>query len=263
MSRAAYDVLLVDDEAVVGAAARRILSAEGLTVDVVAEAAAAIERAGSNDYGLVLCDLKLPGVRGLELVRRLRELCGETPLVTITGYATTDNAVEGLAHGIFDFIPKPFDVGELLGVVQRGLAYARAGRLRAEPDPADADGTVYCLGSHAWVVLDRAGRARIGMGATFAPLTEPLAAVELAAPGEQLLQGGRCVRLVTASEHVHRLWAPLSGQVVETNERGLGGLTARPPGALCRSWLITMLPTHPERELSRLSRRVPSGAERG
>lgn len=260
MRAGGYDALIVDDEGVVVAAARRILGAEGLQADVAVDARTALERVRAHEHGVVLCDLKMPGVRGHELVREILAVRPETPVVTITGYATLENAVEGFASGIFDFIPKPFDVGELLGVVYRALGYARNGS--TAPAPAADAANVYLLGGHAWVALDARGRARIGMGRTFGPLTEPLSVVELPAAGDELLQGNRCVRLVTASEQVHRLWAPLSGQVVEVDERALG-CAAREPGAICRSGLITVLPSNPQVELSRLARLTASGAERG
>ena len=251
MRRDGFDVLVVDDETVIVLAAKKILEAGALAVDVAGDARTALDKLGCERYGVVLCDLKLPGVRGFELVRRMRECAPATPVVTITGFATLENAIEGFDNGVFDFIPKPFDFGELLGVVRRGLDYSGPG---AGEQGADRD--AHLLGGHAWVALRDNGRARIGMGETFACLTERIETVALPALGQVVPQGNRCVRLVTAREEVHRLWAPISGQVVATNERALGRLAGRAPGEICRDWWIEMLPSNPAPELALLECRT-------
>jgi CheY-like chemotaxis protein len=266
MTPSEFDVFVVDDEPVIIQAAQRILESEGFALDVAEDAETALNRVAVNSYKLILCDLMLPGVRGFELVEQMQQRLPGTPVVMITGYATLENAVNGFKHGVFDFIPKPFDVDELLGVVRRGIDFAhvsgsdvRAMHLNSWlHHPPTTDGTpgkAYVLGGHAWVIVESSGRARIGMGETFAPLSGRFGSVELPSFGDDMLQGNRCVRIATADQLVHRLWAPLSGRVVETNDRAFTEVETSDFGTTCKSWLITMIPNNLGLELPRLTRR--------
>jgi CheY-like chemotaxis protein len=246
------DILVIDDEPVILEAARRILEAEGFEVDRAADEETARRKMAEFDYRVVLCDLMLPGVRGFELVGTIQERLPQTPVIVITGFATLENEVNGFQQGVFDFIPKPFDVGELLGVVRRGLSFAGAMRSGASPGSltaGDVSTNTYTLGDHAWAVVESDGRARIGLGRTFATLGREFEQVELPAVGDDALQGNRIVRIVTHDQLIHRVWAPLSGQVIETDERALDDSSA-----ICRNWLITLMPSDPEGELPRLTR---------
>jgi len=245
------DILVIDDEPVILEAARRILEAEGFEVDRAADEETARTKVAEIDYRVVLCDLMLPGVRGFELVEKIQERLPQTPVILITGFATLEHEVNGFQRGVFDFIPKPFDVAELLGVVKRGLGFGDATRSGA-PHGALTVGTdstnAYTLGDHAWVILESDGRARIGLGRTFAALGTGFEQVELPAVGDDALQGNRIVRIVTRDQLIHRVWAPLSGKVIETDSRALDD-----PSAICSSWLITLMPSDPEVELLRLT----------
>lgn len=249
------DILIVDDEPVVTGAAKKILGAEGYTLELAVDRETCLAQARTNRYRLVLCDLMLPGVRGFELVAELQEHQPGVPVVLISGYATLQNAVGAFEHGAFDFIPKPFDVGELLGVTRRALDFGQAGVAGAARIDVGGETTrVYVLGGHAWAVIDADGQAQVGLGETFASVAGQLDDVQLPAGGDDLLQGNRCIRMVTHDQLVHRLWAPLSGRVIATNDRAAGELTGDTPAAICNDWLIAMLPSDLEHEVSQLTR---------
>jgi CheY-like chemotaxis protein len=253
----ARDILVVDDEPVILKAARRILESEGLSVDLAPDEETVRRKLSDTVYRVVLCDLVLPGVRGFELVRRIQGSLPQTPVILITGFATLENEVNGFKLGVFDFIPKPFDVAELLGVVLRALGFREAARFAAQestagprPVAVEPETDSYGLGEHAWVVMEADGRARIGLGPTFAALGSGFDEVELPTVGEDALQGNRIVRIVTQDQLVHRLWAPLSGQVIATDDTALTDSSA-----LCSKWLITLKPSDPTGELPLLIRR--------
>ena len=259
-----FDILVVDDEPVVTHAATKVLSGEGFSVDRAGDADTAARRIRDNDYSLVLCDLMLPGTSGLELIDVIHAELPHTPVVLITGYATVKSAMRAFRHGAFDFLPKPFDTFELVGVVQRGLGLARMTPLDREAifvnrsDVAGGSSGVddfYTIGGHGWVVLEQDGSARMGLGETFAVLGEKISELALAHVGDDLLQGNRYVKIVTESQSAHRVWAPLSGQVIGLNERafldaGRGGWPA-----VCREWVVRIVPSNQEEELANLTRR--------
>lgn len=131
-------VLVVDDEAVIREGCQRILSKSGWEVVTVADGPEGLSVAGEDPAGLevVLLDLKMPGISGMEVLERLLEMDPSLPVVVITGYATVDSAVEAMKKGAYDFIPKPFTPDQLRLVVERAAEKRRlereAERLRQE-----------------------------------------------------------------------------------------------------------------------------------
>jgi len=131
-------VLVVDDEAIIREGCQRILSKSGWEVVAVADGPKGLSVAGEDPAGLevVLLDLKMPGISGMEVLERLLEMDPSLPVVVITGYATVDSAVEAMKKGAYDFIPKPFTPDQLRLVVERAAEKRRlereAERLRQE-----------------------------------------------------------------------------------------------------------------------------------
>jgi len=262
--RPAFDVLLVEDERVVREAATRILRPEGLTVERVEDVAGALARLRRNDHKVVLSDLMLPGFSGFDLLERVSGERPTLPVVLITGYATIENALAAFAKGAFDFLPKPFDVPELLGVVRRALAAVERGLWRSLPPPAPPDGgrELRFLGQHAWVELDAEGVATCGLAESWPGLLAPIRELHLPAPGDHWTQGLACAEIATADDSIHRIWAPLSGTVLEINPdvRENPDLLDRAP--FTGGWLARVAPADLGAELDALTLRgaVPAPA---
>jgi DNA-binding NtrC family response regulator len=101
-------VLVVDDDPVVGNSFNRVLSEDkGYVVITAQNAAEALERLREQEYDLVVTDIKMPGMDGVELAERVKARQPWTPVVIITGYGTTENEVRAKAAGVSDFIRKP------------------------------------------------------------------------------------------------------------------------------------------------------------
>jgi PAS domain S-box-containing protein len=131
-------MLVIDDEAVMRDGCFRILAKEGCEVFTAAngeEGLAAI-REDPQGFAVVLLDLKMPGMGGMEVLEAAREVNPALLIVVITGYATVDSAVEAMKKGAYDFIPKPFTPDQLRLVVSRALEKRKleleAEQLRAE-----------------------------------------------------------------------------------------------------------------------------------
>jgi DNA-binding NtrC family response regulator len=116
------DVLVVDDEPVVVAAIRMVLADEGLSVTTVPDAEAALAQPALDECRLVICDLMLPGLSGLQALHAMRARRPKLRIVMITGHATPANEDLVLAAGATAFLPKPFDESELLTLVRHVLA---------------------------------------------------------------------------------------------------------------------------------------------
>ncbi len=130
-SRIRARVMVVDDEAPVAQVMARILQMRNFDVAIENSGAAAIETLKSKPghFDVILTDLSMPGISGLELLDQLRLIDDSILKVVVTGHATLDNALTSLRRGAYDFIEKPVQANQLLAVLDRALEYAR---LKAE-----------------------------------------------------------------------------------------------------------------------------------
>jgi len=128
-------ILVVDDERAIGIAIQRLLGARGHEVDAVLSGEDALRRLAEPGYHLVITDLSLQGVSGMEVLRWVREHAPETAVIMITAFGSEKIAVEAMKLGAADYIPKPFDNDELELVVERlldGMEVRRSLRLLQE-----------------------------------------------------------------------------------------------------------------------------------
>ena len=112
-------VLIVDDEQDIRDASERILSRIGYRVQKASRGDEALDILNKNSINIVLLDLKMPGMDGMEVLTRIRERSTEIQVIVITGYATVETAIEAMKQGAYDFIPKPFEPDQLRIVVNR------------------------------------------------------------------------------------------------------------------------------------------------
>ena len=118
-------VLVVDDDPGVRYTLREILSSEGLLVDEAADGAEALARFEAQPAPLVVTDLRMPNVDGMELLRRLAARSPAPRVVVITAHGSERQAVEAMKAGAYDYFRKPFENDELLAVVRRAVEAAR------------------------------------------------------------------------------------------------------------------------------------------
>jgi signal transduction histidine kinase len=134
-------VFVIDDDDVMLFSCRRILEKDGYEVETFGGGAAGLARLAEIKPQLVLVDLKMPELDGIQVIGRIRELDPDLIIAVITGYATIATAVDAMKAGAYDFVPKPFTPDELRLVVARGcerwqLAH-EARRLKHEKDAAE------------------------------------------------------------------------------------------------------------------------------
>ncbi|GIW71292.1 MAG: acetoacetate metabolism regulatory protein AtoC [Planctomycetota bacterium] len=135
-------VLVVDDEPSMRELLGLVLAREGHAVEAAADGAQALARMAEAEPDLVIQDLRMPGMPGLELLRRLKDRYPEIPIVVITAFSTWDTTVEAMRLGAYDYLKKPFDTDVIRNVVERALAHRRAlarTRLRTEQQPGMLD----------------------------------------------------------------------------------------------------------------------------
>lgn len=106
-------VLIVDDEKNIRLTLSRTLESMDLTVQTAVNGEEALEKLRAKDFGLVFLDLRLPGMGGLEVLRRIREKSAKARVIIITAHGTIESAVEAMKLGAVDFIQKPFTPAEI------------------------------------------------------------------------------------------------------------------------------------------------------
>ena len=122
-------VLIVDDKEMMRDSVATILGRRGHTVIAAASGAAALERIASKKPDLVVTDLQMPGMSGLELLEEIRAVDEDIPVIFMTAYGSIETAVDAMRKGAFDYVTKPFSGDELTLAVDRGL---ECGHLRKE-----------------------------------------------------------------------------------------------------------------------------------
>jgi two-component system response regulator FixJ len=143
-------VFVVDDDDAMRDSLDFLLSSAGCAVRTFETAARLLEALTDGNCGCVVSDVRMPGIDGLELLRRIKAAHPGLPVVIITGHGDVPLAVEAMKLGAADFVEKPFDDERLLGVVQAALAGAPR-----DPDPAGEIGArVASLSPRERQVLD-------------------------------------------------------------------------------------------------------------
>lgn len=114
-------ILVIDDEKPIRDALHNILTAEQYQVDIVENGKKGLEMLNENDYDVVLCDIKMPGMDGLEVMTKAAEIAPEVPFILISGHGTIEIAVEAVRKGAYDFISKPPDLNRLLITIRNAV----------------------------------------------------------------------------------------------------------------------------------------------
>ena len=141
-------VLAVDDEEVVCESIRRVLIEEGYEVETTTSARDGLARIRREVFDLLLLDIKMPELDGIELLREARSVSPETEVIIITGYATIETAVEAIKLGAFDYLEKPVSPPQLIVAAARALERKHlvnlTNRLRSELEDRHRIGNVVC-----------------------------------------------------------------------------------------------------------------------
>ena len=123
-------ILLIEDDAGLAENLREVLADEGFTVTLCVRGDDGLRRAGQDEFDVLLTDLRLPGLGGLELVRQLHESHPRLPVLLMTAHGNIETAIEATKLGAYDYVQKPFEMPELIGLLHRA---AGASRLMREP----------------------------------------------------------------------------------------------------------------------------------
>ena len=114
-------ILVIDDEKSIRNTLKEILEYEKFTVDLAEHGLEGLEMYRKNSYDIVLCDIKMPEMDGLEVLEKIFQEEGDAQVIMISGHGNIDNAVEAIKKGAYDFISKPLDLNRLLITIRNAL----------------------------------------------------------------------------------------------------------------------------------------------
>ena len=113
-------VLVIDDEEPIREILSQIISGAGFQIQVVGDGKSGVKMASESDFDVILLDMRLPDILGLELIPKLREISPETSLIMITGHATVESAVRAIRSGAYDYLEKPLHAEDVLLSIRQG-----------------------------------------------------------------------------------------------------------------------------------------------
>jgi len=114
-------ILVIDDEMIVCESCQRILEEEAYEVEIALSGREAFEKMKENPFDIVMTDLKMPEIDGMEVLKKFRKEYPDAIIIMITGYGTAQTAAEALKLGAFGYLPKPFTPDEVSLVVKKAL----------------------------------------------------------------------------------------------------------------------------------------------
>lgn len=108
------DILIIDDEKAIRKTLSEILSFEGYTIEEAVDGEEGLKKFGAKNYDVVLCDIKMPKLDGIEFLEKAKLINADVPIIMISGHGNIDTAVDAVKKGAFDYISKPPDLNRLL-----------------------------------------------------------------------------------------------------------------------------------------------------
>lgn len=257
-------ILVIDDEEVVHISLKRILGRQGHHVVTTASGHEALEILVNECFDMVITDLMMPEMNGIELLQELKKRSIASPVLMITGYPTIKTALQALRLGAVDYLAKPFTRAELLSPVNRALRHQATEDCRASVIPplddikaADAHETFaltpgerYRLRRHSWIVYQQDGTVKVGIEDSFLRTIGEVVTLELPEESDLVEQGYVGIRIRTNAGEEHGVLMPLSGRVIALNKSA----AEEPEDVDAETWLVRILPDRLQQELSVLVR---------
>jgi len=253
------NILVVDDEQIVLDSIKKLLRKENYEVFGVLSVDDALEKMTQVDIDIILTDLMMPDIDGLEFMRMVKDKTPLLPVIMITGYATINTALQATQLGAFDYVAKPFTRKELHGVLKRASEMVAASGIKEKPDSGEvqkiAEENPHMFKSvkdNAWLMLEEGGIVLMGIEHSFLQTVGKVQNIYLPSAGDELRQGSSYLQIMSSDLRSHTLLSPLSGTVVEVNQKVLDDPDSALQDPFGEGWLIRLRPTRFDLEIKEL-----------
>jgi len=246
------DILVIDDEPVIIDAVNKICSIHNFNVAAAIDFISGMKLLDDFTFEIILCDVMLPDISGIEFLEKIYSKNIESPVIMMTGYSTSENAVKSLATGAIDFLPKPFTEDELLSTIYRAFQFAKIKKNMAKINDKSIDSQIqyvscpigyYCLGYSTWQSKDADGTCLIGITDLFLKTINSPQNIELFSKDEEVAQGNTCAVIETNDGLKHNIYSPISGRILETNILLVKNLSPIEKSPYSEGWFYRLIPS--------------------
>ncbi len=245
-------VLVVEDEKKMREGLRELLAEEGYGVDTAEDGLEAVEKVRAKRFDVVVSDLKMPRIDGMELLHIIRDTNKNIAFIIITGYGTIESAKEAIRLGAFDYINKPFSHNILIDAIEEALQTKdkeSSTQVAARPQISALRRTNI---GHAWFSVQPDGSVLVGANEKFYEEAGEIVYCDLPFQGDKVVKGQTCVRMINAGQHMPRKFlSPLGGTVVKVNEKMETQPWLAQKDPYGEAWLFVMVPSRFEEELGK------------
>jgi CheY-like chemotaxis protein/glycine cleavage system H lipoate-binding protein len=243
-------ILVVDDEINVCKSIKNAIQQEDYEIEIALSGEEALEKEKESPFDLIISDLMMPGISGLDLLKTLKRWRPEIMIIMVTGYPTIRTAVESIRIGAFDYISKPFTPQELRSLTARAFKQLETSG-RGDYAPPLPSGLFYMIG-HTWLREENEQVCTVGLVHDYLKTINDIQSLELPDINQAVSQGEICARIMDRDGDIHRIWSPASGLVLDIN-----GRLQQSPALLLSSpynegWLYKITPTNLEEDLKGL-----------
>jgi CheY-like chemotaxis protein/glycine cleavage system H lipoate-binding protein len=255
------NILVVDDEQIVLDSIRKHLRNEAeYSVTTVTSVAEALEILKSDSTQIVLTDLMMPEIDGLEFIKIVKDINPSILMIMITGYATINTAIQAMQLGAFDYLAKPFTRDELQKVVKRAAEIVSAAIDAAaqknvnHSSRQDRISSIIGIGQNSWIMREEDGSVTIGIERPFLYSIGRIQSVYLPSVGDVILHGSVFFQVFSADLRSQTLLSPLSGTVIAVNYDVLANPNQALQDPYETGWLIRIEPSAFEDEIKLMGR---------
>ncbi len=239
-------ILVLDDDPIVTLSCKRILGAEGYSISTVEKGEDALNKLAKEDFDLLISDVRLPDINGMEVLKESRVIKPKTDVVIITGYPTLDDARESTKLGASEYIEKPFTPDFMINVAKkvfdtRGwiLRQAFIDEFRDYVVPVkDSKNPVIFYKEGTWARPYKDGLWEIGCDLRYWMLSGNLMYVEFLKNLDRIVAGKSFARIYSSSGKGSDLLSPMNGELKEINKKANDVMCALIKDHLSEGWLL-------------------------
>jgi CheY-like chemotaxis protein len=246
-------ILVLDDDPIVTLSCKRILGAEGYSISTVQKGEDALIKLAKEDYDLLISDVRLPDISGMEVLKEARIIKPQTDVVIITGYPTLEDAKESVRLGAAEYIEKPFTPDFMLNVAKkvfdkRGWILRKAfiDEFRdSVVSIRDKENPVIFYKEGTWARPTKEGLWEIGCDLRYWLLSGNLMYVEFIKDVDKLNAGQPFARIYTSGGQARDLLSPMNAELREVNTKANDVMAALLKDHLSEGWLLWLARVFP------------------
>ncbi len=254
------NLLVVDDEQIILDSIKKLLKHEDIySISTVTSGKEALEFLKTNNVDIMLTDLMMPEMDGLELMKCLGEMGFKGVIIMLTGYATINSALQAMELGAFDYLAKPFTKNEIKRILNRARDLITAKKSNAENQTSTYYGEKSIIdsqsstGKYTWFMTTEDDLIMLGVERPFLIEIGSIESVYLPEEGDEIRQGSNFFQIFSSDFRTFTLTSPFSGIVKEVNNFVLSEPNRALEDPYNSGWLIKLEAKKFNEELATLS----------